>query len=347
MAEEKSKIALTESKIEGLKATGKTYYVNDAKTPALSVRVSAGGVKALIFTKFKYGRLIRITLGRVGALRLDAARLAAQKLHGDIASGIDIAAARKAMVKGRGETMQQAYEKFLKLKTRRPSSVASYEQLWRLNVPAGLKNKPVKEVDAGDLRGIMRNLEDKKRTANKVITLIAAIMAKSGRWADNPAREVVKHPEHVRTRRLSIEELSSVWRAIEGEKEWGDFFRLLILTGARRGAFCTMKWRDLDLDAGVWLVPVEWSKSKRELAVPLAEEAVRILKARKLINCEQLGASTKSEWVWRSRESRTGHVVNPEIPWKRILKAAGVGEHKSLHDIRRTLGSRLAMGPEF
>jgi integrase len=36
-------------------------------------------------------------------------------------------------------------------------------------------------------------------------------------------------------------------------------------------------------------------------------------------------------------------VVNPEKPWRRILKSAGVKERASLHDIRRTLGSRLAM----
>jgi integrase len=172
---------------------------------------------------------------------------------------------------------------------------------------------------------------------------------KSGRFADNPAREITKHPELVRTRRLSVEELSAVWKAIEGENERGDFFRLLILTGARRSAFCAMRWRDLDLAAGVWLVPVEWAKSKREMAIPLSGEAVRILKARKEkmgVNCAQLtdtGDGPKSEWVWPSANSLTGHVVNPEDPWHRILKSAGVKEYATLHDVRRTLASRLAM----
>jgi hypothetical protein len=219
------KTALTELRIEGLKVTGKTFYVNDGKQPGLSVRVSAGGVKAFVFTKFKQGKLTRITLGRVGALRLDAARLAAQKLHGELALGVDIGAARRtAAVKP--ETMQEAFQRFMGLKTRRPKTSIDYEYLWRMHVPVSLKSKPVKDVSLNDLQGIMRSLEGKKRTANKVIVLISAIMSKSGRWADNPAREIVRHPERVRTRRLSIEELTAVWRAIEREKDWGDFFRL-------------------------------------------------------------------------------------------------------------------------
>ena len=94
------------------------------------------------------------------------------------------------------------------------------------------------------------------------------------------------------------------------------------------------------MNAGVWLVPATWAKSKREMAIPLSGEAVRILKARRE-GYSQSGAG--SPWVWPSSESATGHVVNPEKPWRRLLKAAGVHEHTTLHDIRRTLGSRLAM----
>jgi integrase len=336
-----NKVALTESRIEELEVTGATYYVNDSKQPGLSVRVSAGGVRAFIFTKFKQGKLIRLTLGRVGALRLNAARLAAQKLHGELALGVDIATRRpSAAVKP--ETMQEAFERFMELKTRRPKTSIDYEYLWRLHVPAALKRKPVKDVTPADLQGLVRNLGEKHRTANKVIVLIKSILNKSGRWAENPAREIVRFAEHPRTRRLNIEELSNVWKAIENEKEWGDFFRLLILTGARRSAFCAMKWENLNLDMGVWAIPVTWSKSKRELAVPLSNEAVKILKARKErmggVNCQHL------DWVWPSANSGTGHVVNPEDPWRRILKSAGIQEYATLHDIRRTLGSRLAMG---
>jgi integrase len=345
-ANSKSKSALTELRIEKLPVTAKTYYVQDAAQPGLSVRVSAGGVKAFIFTKHNDGKLVRVTLGRVGALRLDAARRAAQELHGDISRGIDLIARRKQakIATAPSETMQQAFERFLTLKTRRPSTTVDYEFLWRLHIPAALKRKPIKDVTAADIEAAKRALSKHPRTANKVVILMSSIMAKSGRWADNPARSVSRHQEHVRTRRLTMDELQRVWSACEREPEWGNFFRLLILTGARRSPFCAMRWNDIDLSAGVWLVPATWAKSKREMAIPLSGEAVRILTDRQA----RFTPGSNSPWVFPSddrvpRPSRTGHVVNPEKPFRRLLKRAGVHEHVTLHDIRRTLGSRLAM----
>jgi integrase len=354
-----SKIALTELRIEQLPTTGKTYYANDAKQPGLAVRVSAGGVKAFVFTKFKHGRLTRITLGRVGALRLDKAQKATQALHGELALGVDVGAKRRAAkATPKLETMQEAFDRFMALKERRERTSADYEGLWRLHIPAAIKRKPVKDVTTADVEALKCAAAKRHRTANKIVTLIGSIMARSGRWADNPARGVAKHQERVRTRRLSVDELQRVWRALDSEPEWGDFFRLLILTGARRTPFCGMRWRDLDLEAGVWLVPAAWAKSKREMAIPLAGDAVRILRERRASVSDARRSLARSElterelakreerehqWVWPSADSASGHAVNPEKPWRRILKAAGVKEWATLHDVRRTLGSRLAM----
>ena len=89
-----------------------------------------------------------------------------------------------------------------------------------------------------------------------------------------------------------------------------------------------------------WTVQAAWSKNKRELAVPLSIEALRILKARREALTHEGNAAL---WVFPSADSTTGHIVNPEKPWRRLLKAAGVLERTSLHDVRRTLGSRLAV----
>jgi integrase len=331
---------LTELRIERLKATGAEYYAQDVRQPGLSVRVSAGGVKAFVFTKKKDGRLTRITIGRSPAMRLEDARRAVQRLHGEMALGVDVRAERMAAKAAqKPDTLEHAFESFMALKDRRRSTVADYRCIWRMHVPASLKRKAIADVTAGDIESAKQALGSQRRTANKVVVLLGAVLSKAGRWADNPARAVQRYREDVRTRRLNADELARVWSALDGEQEWGDFFRLLILTGARRSAFCRMCWANIDLDAGVWAVPAEWSKSKRELAVPLTGEAVRILRERR--------ESVAGEWVWpseRGRHMATGHVVNPEKPWRRILRAAGVTDHTTLHDVRRTLGSRLAMG---
>jgi integrase len=337
-----AKISLTEQRVTDFKSRGVTTYVNDARTPGLSVRITKAGTKSYVFTKKLNGKLLRFTLGNANSLTLDGARRAATAYQGDFARGVDVGALRrqvKAAAKLKSTTLADAYERFLTLKDRRPSTRQDYAALWRLHVPNGLKRKPLNDVSQADIEKLKTEIgRRKRRTANKVVVLISAIMAKSGRWADNPGRDVERFEERVRTRRLAPAELTRLWEALEAEEGtlWSDFFRILIETGARRAALCAMRWQDLDLTAAAWTVPAIWSKNKRELAIPLTAEAVSVLQHR-------LSAVTApSTWVWYSEKSETGHVVNPEKPWRHFLKAAGIAERCSLHDVRRTLGSSLA-----
>jgi integrase len=336
-----NKVALTEQRVANLKPTGSTLYINDARMPGLSVRVTKAGVKSYVYTRKVHGKLFRKTLGKAAALTLASARTAAATYNGEIAKGIDVAAIWKAARGAAGVksiTLAAAYERFLTLKDRRPSTVTDYKMLWRIHVPDRLKRKPLAEITSADVEKLKAEVGRKaQRTANKVVVLISAIMAKSGRWADNPGRGVEKFEERVRTRRLSAEELARLWKVLDSAEGtlWADFFKVLIVTGARRAALCSMRWEDLDLDAGVWVVPATWSKNRREMAVPLTSIAVGVLRKRQ-------GRRTRSPWVWPSAKARIGHVVNPEKPWRTFLKAAEIKERASLHDVRRTLGSTLA-----
>ena len=335
------KVALTEQRVADLKLTGTTYYINDLRMPGLSVRVTQAGVKSYVFTKKINGKFFRLTLGKTAGMTLGAARAAASAHHGDIARGIDVAAARraaKAEARIKTVTLADAYERFLKMKDRRPSTVKDYTFLWRLHFPDSLKRKPLSDITPFDVEKLKMDIGRKaRRTANKAVIFLSAIMAKCGRWADNPARGIQRFEECVRTRRLNDDELGRLWKVLDGAGEslWADFFKVLILTGARRKALCSMRWQDLDLAAGVWVVPATWSKNRREMAVPLTNTAVNVLKMRQMHR-------TRSPWVWPSAKSRDGHVVNPEKPWRTFLKMAEIKESASLHDVRRTLGSSLA-----
>ena len=335
------RVALTEQRVADLKAVGSTIYVHDERMPGLSVRVTKAGVKSYVFTKKVNGRFLRVTLGKTASMTLSAARGACSAHHGDIAKGVDIAAMRrsaKAAASVKAMTLADAYERFLTLKDRRTSTTDDYKRLWRLHLPDSLKRKPLADVTPFDVEKLKAELGRKTpRTANKVIVLLSAIMSKSGRWADNPARGVERFEEHVRTRRLNADELGRLWKELDAAEgsQWADFFKILILTGARRDALCSMRWQDLDLTSGIWIVPATWSKNRREMAIPLTNIAVAVLQRRQQDR-------TSSRWVWPSAEAKVGHVVNPEKPWRAFLKAADIREKASLHDVRRTLASSLA-----
>ena len=270
------KVALTEQRVADLRATGPTIYVNDARMLGLSVRITKAGVKSYVFTKKVNGKFLRVTLGKVGGMTLSAARTATSAYHGDIAKGVDIGAARKrakAAARLKATTLDDAFERFLTLKDRRASTVKDYKMLWRLHLPGRLKRKPLADITSSDVEKLKMELGKKTpRTANKVVVLLSAIMSKCGRWANNPARGIERFEERVRTRRLSADELAHLWKALDTAEGslWADFFKVLIVTGARREALCSMRWQDLDLAAGVWVVPATWSKNRHEMAVPLA-----------------------------------------------------------------------------
>lgn len=52
-----------------------------------------------------------------------------------------------------------------------------------------------------------------------------------------------------------------------------------ILTAARSGEVRGARWPEIDLDAGVWVVPAERMKGHREHRVPLSPQAIRLLKS--------------------------------------------------------------------
>jgi integrase len=52
-----------------------------------------------------------------------------------------------------------------------------------------------------------------------------------------------------------------------------------VLTAARAGEVLGARWGEMDLDAGVWTVPARRMKAGREHRVPLAPEAVRVLRS--------------------------------------------------------------------
>jgi len=76
-------------------------------------------------------------------------------------------------------------------------------------------------------------------------------------------------------------------------------------------------------------IPAEQFKTRKPLTVPLAPEAIGILKRRHVTRV--------NEWVFPSHGKR-GHLVEPKTAWERIRERAKLGDVR-IHDLRRTLGS--------
>src|ERR1035441_6544626 len=83
-------------------------YVYDTATPGLAMRVTKTGARTFVLSRRIQGRPARITLGSFNAISIPDARRAAQRVSGEIASGVNVLAQRKA-ARARGRTVGDAF----------------------------------------------------------------------------------------------------------------------------------------------------------------------------------------------------------------------------------------------
>ena len=85
-------------------------------------------------------------------------------------------------------------------------------------------------------------------------------------------------PADARERTLEDQEIKAFWQAAS-DASWpfASIYRLLLLTGARREEVAGMRWSELDLDAGVWMLPGSRTKNSRDHRIPLAPQAIALL----------------------------------------------------------------------
>lgn len=153
---------------------------------------------------------------------------------------------------------------------------------------------------------------------------------------ENVAALVEPIKEVVRERVLTAKERAAIVKALD-DPRWlpyvKPYFRLLMLTGARRTNLTMAEWSELDLEEGVWTIPAKKSKSKYEMAVYLRPEAVEFFKGQQ---------GKHDRWVFPSpKGSADGHLVDVWNIWKEVLRTAGVDQKITVHDLRRTFGSDL------
>jgi integrase len=143
------------------------------------------------------------------------------------------------------------------------------------------------------------------------------------------AREVVARARP-RDRILDDNELRALWRATDGHGwPFGALVRFLLLTGARRSEAQRMRWTELNIETGDWVLPASRNKVCHALVRPLSCVALAILNGR-----PRLG-----EYVF----TRTGSFPIGNLSrCKRLLDEASGVSGWTLHDVRRTARSLMS-----
>ncbi len=155
-------------------------------------------------------------------------------------------------------------------------------------------------------------------------------------WVDASPAEAIPNPSRdiPRDRYLDMKEVGAVYQAADMlGYPFAGFLKLLILTGQRRTEVASMRWADLDLDGGTWVLQSEDTKSARTHLVPLSPLAIELLKA-----TPQFGP-----FVWSSDgETHIKCYSQGKKKLDTLLHAKG-RELKPwrLHDLRRTAATHM------
>ncbi|SPR06440.1 tyrosine-type recombinase/integrase [Orientia tsutsugamushi] len=149
----------------------------------------------------------------------------------------------------------------------------------------------------------------------------------------NPTLRIDKHKMQARERRLSYDEMTKFLQVLcrEASVLIRDFALLALYTGARKRNVLEMEWDNIDFVRKIWHIPK--TKNGKAQNIPLTDEIIEILQARKL--------TSKSKWVLSTDRSKSWHLENPYRRWYKICKKAGI-KNLRIHDLRRTFASCMA-----
>ena len=142
----------------------------------------------------------------------------------------------------------------------------------------------VADVERRHVKACLADLADRPVAMNRLLAAVKAMFGfaiRSDDWSItvNPAIGIGMNREQHRERYPQNGELERLVGALQRRDDRaGRLLLFLLLTGCRRGEALSMRWPDVDLDAGVWTKPATLTKQRRSHRLPLNEEAVAMLR---------------------------------------------------------------------
>jgi integrase len=269
-------------------------------------------------------------------------------LFEEISGGIDPALEKSRRIQAHtngstpgtlGALIPEFYKRYLQQRRKDAGDALRTLERELLEAKPSWRDWPISTPTKVDIHAKLDRLMDEGKiyAANRLLQVIRVMFkyAKQRGYIDtNPAEDIDKPGnEKARQRVLDDDELCAVWGAFgELGYPFGPLFKLLLLTGQRKGEVSGMTWDEIDLDTALWSIPAERTKSDRAHKIPLSRGAVDILRS--------LPRMTSNGYVFSGRES-TGHPVSGFAKaTERARVAAGVDDWR-LHDLRRTVRTRL------
>ncbi len=319
----------------------------DRSCPGLRLRLSHGGAATWVLgCRDAAGKSRRFVLGAFPALGLAKARDLARERREEVRQGHDpiqqardarSAAAEVCADAATLTTLLTGYEKDVGLRRRSWQEARKrIESVFakHLSQPAAMMTGPELQltVDAHPSRSSAGAAVRYVRPVLKWGAKRGLVARGTGEALDQPEGALV-----TRKRQLTREEMAAILPRLDEAGSYGRVLRWLFWTGCRLNEACNARWRDMNLDTGVWTIPQ--TKQGWKHVVPLPTPAVALLRA--LLFVDETGITLPPNpdlLIFAS--GRGGLLVNWDRATKIVQQASGTkGWHR--HDIRRSVASLM------
>lgn len=309
---------LTETRIRAAKPIEKPYKLFDERGLFMLVTPPSGRLWRLKYRM--HGREKLISLGAYPDVTLKRAREKRDEARKLVADGIDPSARRKAQRGARAETFEAVATEWLQLQ----SNALSAETISILGTRLKsflypyLGNRPVGVISAQELLGALRRIEARGRheTAHRVRALAGRVFryaVATGRAPHDVAADLKDALAPVKSRNFAsmtdparVGELLLAIDSYDGQPVTALALRLAPLVFVRPGELRAAEWPEFDLANAEWRIPAGRMKMGEAHIVPLARQAVAILR-------ELEPLARRSRYVFPSLLSRDRPMSNNTI----------------------------------
>lgn len=320
---------------------GKSTEFSDSNVIGLKIEVYPSGRKVWFFRYTFEGTKRAIRIGEYPAIDLDEARSTAYQHRAEVDRGFNPAEARRLK---REEMTFKQYAEEVYIPHAQVHKKSFKDDITKLRdhmyvVFGDRKLSAITKQEISTYHGQIKQSHT-PAYANRHLALIKRMLGLAVDWSyltGNAAHGIkLFKEENCRETFLSEDEAKRIFHAMKSDRNpiACAALKVMFLTGVRRQEALSARWVNVDLDAGVWLLPN--TKAKKPRPVVLSEAAQEVLR--------QLHVNAGgSPYVFPGRDP-SKPLCDPKKTLKRLLASANITKPFRIHDTRHSFASLLIAG---
>lgn len=319
---------------------GRTEYW-DSSVPGLVLRVTPLGAKTYAVRYRVNGQPRRLTIGSARNVALADARQRAREVLAAAGRGVDSTlekkkareeARKRAVV---GEDFRAMAERCLECISRdlRPRSLVEYRRALEHDVFPEIGDLPPAEIERSHIRTLIAGIGARAPIqANRTFAAVRRVFS----WAlerdlipASPCAGIrAFSKERERDRVYTNDEIRAILAAAPGTR-LEHLIPLVFHTATRSQEARSATWSAIDFERALWAIPSEQAKGAKGNPIPLSTGALDALRAI---------PRSDSPYLFPQGDA---HVQHDQDSIEAVRAASGVQDFR-LHDVRRTVATRLA-----